>query len=379
MSWAVLFGVFATLGLDQFVVRQVAVYREHDDWSHVIGLVRAANKAAFIASITLVVAAALVARAVAPDANGDLLATFLVGLLMLPLLALMKVRQAALIGLHKVVAGQWPELLLHPLVLIALLAGASLAGAASPVAAMAMTVASSLLVLALGAWMLRTSLPEHARLVASVPIALPWRSSLIPLMAMAMVQIVQSQADTLLLGALADTRAVGIYSVAMRGSQFVNFFLMAAAPAISPAIARLYAIGDTAGLERLVVTTARTTLLLSTPAAVVLIFFGRWYLWLFGEGFGEGATALAILAVGQIINVAAGPVGIVMMMTGHETNAARFVALAALANILLSVTLIPLAGLNGAAVGSATSLILWNLLMAIYVRKRLGVRCTCLG
>lgn len=97
---------------------------------------------------------------------------------------------------------------------------------------------------------------------------------------------------------------------------------------------------------------------------------------LFGPGFPAGAPALAILALGQFVNVACGSVGTVLIMTGHERLVVRRISVAAAANAILSAALIPIWGAIGAAIGSATSTILWNVLLAWDVRQRLGIRAT---
>jgi O-antigen/teichoic acid export membrane protein len=113
---------------------------------------------------------------------------------------------------------------------------------------------------------------------------------------------------------------------------------------------------------------------------LVLILFGRWILAaVFGDEYAVGATALAILAAAQLANAAAGSVGQLLSMTGHERDAARGVALSALVNVALNALLIPRWGMNGAAAASAASLITWNVLLAILVHRRLGLHSTALG
>ena len=163
------------------------------------------------------------------------------------------------------------------------------------------------------------------------------------------------------------------------GISVVVFFMMAAAPALAPVVASLHAAQETAGLERVVVNTARTTFLLSLPVALGLIIFGRWYLVLFGPEFTEATVPLTILSIGQLVNVACGPVGMIMIMTGQEGTAARLITVAAVANVVLCASLIPLWGMNGAAIGSAGSLVLLGALLVVEVRRKIGIQCTCVG
>jgi O-antigen/teichoic acid export membrane protein len=66
-------------------------------------------------------------------------------------------------------------------------------------------------------------------------------------------------------------------------------------------------------------------------------------------------------------------------MTGHEHFAARGFGLGAASNLLLNAVLIPPFGIVGAAVATSTSLVVWNVMLAIYVYRLLGLHSTALG
>jgi O-antigen/teichoic acid export membrane protein len=51
----------------------------------------------------------------------------------------------------------------------------------------------------------------------------------------------------------------------------------------------------------------------------------------------------------------------------------RGLTMAAVLNVLLSLTLIPMFGINGAAVASAITLVAWNVLLWRTVRLKLGI------
>ena len=104
------------------------------------------------------------------------------------------------------------------------------------------------------------------------------------------------------------------------------------------------------------------------------MIFGRWVLSMFGEAFESGHIALTILCLGQIVNVEVGAVALVLNMTGHARDAAQGIVLAALLNIALSVLLIPILGLEGAAIASSISLAGCAILLSIRVHQRLGFR-----
>jgi O-antigen/teichoic acid export membrane protein len=74
-----------------------------------------------------------------------------------------------------------------------------------------------------------------------------------------------------------------------------------------------------------------------------------------------------------------GPVGVVLIMTGHERDAALAIGVSAVLNLILNAILIPGWGMEGAAVATAASTVVWNILMAIALYQRSGIHSTILG
>src|SRR5262249_53884943 len=63
----------------------------------------------------------------------------------------------------------------------------------------------------------------------------------------------------------------------------------------------------------------------------------------------------------------------VMTMTGQERSAATLLVSSTLANAVGSIMLIKWFGLTGAAVGTAVALVAWNVAMAVFLWRRVGV------
>jgi O-antigen/teichoic acid export membrane protein len=99
----------------------------------------------------------------------------------------------------------------------------------------------------------------------------------------------------------------------------------------------------------------------------------RWILALFGSGFTSGSTSLAILAGGQFVNVVTGSVGFILMMCGYEKLMRNTILGIALLNMLLNFLLIPWFGVNGAAIATAVSLALMNLILVFIVYRKLKI------
>jgi O-antigen/teichoic acid export membrane protein len=227
--------------------------------------------------------------------------------------------------------------------------------------------------------MLRRRLPSDVRMALPANDARTWVRSGIPLMLMGGMYLVNSKADILMLGSIRGLEMAGLYQVANKASGLMTLVLGSINASLLPVIAGLYASGEMERLQKALTKSARAAFLMSLPIGLFLIFFGNWFLALFGQEFVKGQSALIILCVGQMFNVAAGSVQITLVMTGHESEAARGVAVSAAVNIMLNALLIPKWGINGAALASAISLVLWNVVLIRYILRRLGINTSVLG
>jgi len=241
--------------------------------------------------------------------------------------------------------------------------------------AMGLHALAAAIAFGLGAWLLWRVRPrEVASRPAPIYAARAWTASAWPLALTSGLQAINAQVGILLLGLFAASEAVGIYKVAVAVATLIAFGLRAVNLVVMPYFARLHAQGDMARLQRLVTQSARAILALAVPVTLVFVLFAEQFLALaFGPEYAAGHTALAILAVGQLVNAGMGSVGILLNMTGHERDTLRGVAIAAVANVVLGLVLIPLFGLKGAALATAATLVIWNLLLRQAVWRRIRI------
>jgi O-antigen/teichoic acid export membrane protein len=193
------------------------------------------------------------------------------------------------------------------------------------------------------------------------------------------MQIILGQTDIVMLGAMRGAGDVGIYAASNRLAYLVVYVMMASNVIIAPIIARLSAKGENARLQKILTRAVRTSFLIILPFGLILIVAGREILAIFGREFMAAQTALAILAVGRLMDVALGNSALVLSMTGHERIVAITFSLISLMNIGLNALLIPRYGLEGAAIASAISLIAAKLVLSAYAIKKAGLHTTVLG
>jgi O-antigen/teichoic acid export membrane protein len=350
-AWSTLLGVPAILGLNTFLVRGIAVYEVKKQWSLMKGLLFRTNQLVLLTSTTIAVGGAIVAVTLLSPSYR---VPFCVAMLLVPLTALTLLRQGAMQAFGRVVRGQLPEYLIRPVLIILGVLALELVGRLTPTTALGANVTSVR--------------PEFA--------TREWLRASLPMMLIAGVWMANNNITTLIVGALDGPRAAGVYSVVQKGAEVIVILLYATNMPLAPAVARLHAEGDRQGMQHTTERMARATLLVSAPVAVAFIAFPHLYLDLFGSSFQSGATALMILAFGQLVNAAAGPSGNVLIMTGQERIAVRGVAAGLLANVVLAVVLVPPLGVTGGAIAFASGLVLWNTALVVLARRLVGVNVT---
>jgi len=285
-------------------------------------------------------------------------------------------------GLHRVVMGQFPDLLLRPFMLLAaVLFVIALFGPPLPAAlVLSLYSATMALACAVAFGLLLSHRPAEMRAEAAEYRGREWLGASLGLALLSSTAIINTQTGVVLLGAIGTPDAAGLYSIAQRGALLVAFPLAALNAAIGPTAARLWAEHDRPRLQRLVTVGTRGVLLGSVPIAIAFVVFGREIIsFLFGSQFVGAAVPLAILSVGQLVNAATGSVGVLLIMTGYQHRATWSMAAGAVLNVVLSLVLMPVYAETGVAIAATVSLIVSNGAMTLAARRKLGIDSTALG
>ncbi|MFI4968434.1 MAG: polysaccharide biosynthesis C-terminal domain-containing protein [Gammaproteobacteria bacterium] len=296
----------------------------------------------------------------------------------LPLLAVLAfARQSILRASNAVVASQWPQLLMAPALMLALLlVWWWVTGLLTPTVLIAAMLASLAACLAVQSWQVRRHLTRgHTAPADSLSL-----KGAFPFMWLSAIWLVNSRMDLLILGSLKSSADVGVYAVVVRVAGLMTLTTATVSTIISPRISAYFHGGEQAKLQRLLGASAHRTFLLCLPLALVLVFAGGSLLDLaFGGEFARGWVALDILAFAQLLNVLFGPVGVTLYMTGQESIANRIFTASAVLNVILNFLFIPRFDIVGAAVATSISLVAWNLGLWLVVRRRLKLRPTAIG
>jgi O-antigen/teichoic acid export membrane protein len=195
-----------------------------------------------------------------------------------------------------------------------------------------------------------------------------------PLLIANLTHFAVTQADVWILGAFRAHEELAIYGAAARLMTIIVMPLMLLNAVVPPIIAELHVQGKKETME----TTLRSTAAIAGfPALIALlafIFFGKPILTLiYGEFYARGAVVLAILSLGQLVNVWAGSCGITLMMTGNQTSRMAIALTSALLVIGGGIWAVQSHGMVGVAIASAFTMMCQNVAMVLFVKSKVGV------
>lgn len=185
--------------------------------------------------------------------------------------------------------------------------------------------------------------------------------------------------STFFLGVFGSTEDVGIYRIAERTSILLSFFLVAVNSMAGTKFAALYKREDLKAFASVVQGSAKLAAIIAAPMFLLLLLAPEFIMGIYGEEFTRGSGALIILAIGQYINVAVGPVGLALIMSGNEKSMRDAVFIGAVVNIGLNMVLTPIFGIYGAAITASTGIAVMNILCMVMVWNRLGIWALPIG
>ena len=379
-SWGValatLLVVPAVMGVDRLLVRDISSYSVASANELIRGLMRRSTQLVVMMSLIILAVGALVVLVTLQVGDRTTAMVIAAALAAVPLLALLRIAQSALMGFHHIILGQLAEIFLRPWLFLLVAVGAAIAigtrlDAPIVVALYAATTGACVLVAGL---LLRRATPRTVSGSSVRYDTRRWVIAGISLVVLSGGLVINSQTGVLMLGILDKASSAGIYSVAQRGALLVSFPLVALNAAIAPTAARLWAAHRHDDLQRLVIDGTRGVMLVSLPIALVFIFGGTFLLRLvYGNEFETGAGALAIVCLGQLANAATGSVATLLIMTGNQWRAAIGLGAGIIVNIVLCVVLIPTYHATGAAIAAAASLVVSNVIHVLIARASLGI------
>lgn len=174
--------------------------------------------------------------------------------------------------------------------------------------------------------------------------------------------------DKIIIGIYMNPTDVGIYSASLMIASLMLFIYTAFSFNFRPIIAGYYSKRDFESIEKIYNITTRWIFLFNFPLLIYIIFFSKdILLFIFGESFISGYIALSILIFGISFNGLTGLSGETLISIRKPKLNLYSELVGAISNIILNISLIPLFGIAGAALGTALSLIFRNIVSLYFV------------
>jgi len=378
LSLLILFSIPIQAGFPNLAVREISKSHQDNDWLQIKGIWIWIVKLIIIYFIALSILFFITYFFEIYWISIDRLDVFLVGFILIPLIAMLALNGAYLRGLSRVIIGIIPDTIIRPgLTLLVVLLTIVIFSKESitPYSAMMFYVLSIFIAFCISLFFMWRFTPKENRNLTLFSIeATKWKQAAYPLSIVGGLQLMYSYVDVIILGIFHSNEDVGVYRAVGQLGTLVVFGLTAINQMLHPYFSKLYTKNDIKELQKVVMYSSIAIFTFATIPALAFLLGGEFILkFIFGEEFVLGFVPLAILTLGQLANALFGSVGALLNMTGHEKDAMRGMFYSLFVNIVLAFMLIPPFGIIGASIATAISLLTWNIILHYYVKKRLNI------
>lgn len=367
--------IVSRFGMENGVVRYVAHHREHGDDARVRGTIVQALlitlSISLVLSVVMFFGAGLIADRLPKDAP-EMVSVLRSFAFVLPFFVFMSMTAWATQGFQTVTYAAYVQQLIRPGLFLLFVGVCYVLGAGIIGVIAAYALAMFLAGLA-GLYYLRKLFPPlfdrraqtkfetKALFGVSVPMSITQGA-----------QYLNNWSAILILGAFAAGAPVGIFNAAARTATFLTAVRFAFSGIFSPIISGLHARQDREEMGRLYKDVSRWIFTGAFVLFLVIVIFAPQVMSVFGASFGQGVTALVIVAVAQLYSSSVGPAPRMLAMTGNQNFAMIATSVAAVTGVVVSLILIPRYEILGAAIGMATAIITENTGTMAAVKWRLG-------
>lgn len=189
----------------------------------------------------------------------------------------------------------------------------------------------------------------------------------VPLIPVDIFRVITHRIEALMLGHFRSPHEVGLYCVVSQTSGLISLILMSFNAIFAPMISDMYNKRQFLRLGKLFKIVTRWVFTIAFPIVLIMVFFSKEILIIFGDKFKAASSCLIILSLGQFAHSSTGPVAFMLTMSGQSLLMLINACFILFLRITFNIFLIPKFGLQGAAVAGTISTIILNLAMSIQV------------
>ncbi len=197
----------------------------------------------------------------------------------------------------------------------------------------------------------------------------------IPLMFTGIAGFIMTWTDTLMLGYYKTSEVVGLYNSASPLAKLLPIFLTSAGFIYPPLATALYAQGKVEELKRVYQVLTKWLFLATLPLFAMMFLFPEATIgFFFGAKYLEASKSLQILALGFMFHVLLGLNGLSLVVIKESKFVMYSTTVSAILNVILNAVLIPVYSIEGAAVATAVSYLVTNVLNSLRLYQKVKVQ-----
>jgi len=190
----------------------------------------------------------------------------------------------------------------------------------------------------------------------------------IPMLLSNSLFLIMNWTDILMLSFFKSETDVGIYNTSLKIASLSTIILIGINSIAMPKYAELK--NEKLRFKKFVKQTTFLIILTSLPIFLGIVIFPDFLLTIFGNEFVTGKTTLLILSAGMFFSAISGSTVHILNMTGNEKIVQNILLFSACFNFVLNFILIPLYGIIGAAIATASTTIFWNIATQWFIYKK---------
>jgi O-antigen/teichoic acid export membrane protein len=367
-----IFAMISTLGLQSGVTRQIAFFRGKKDSEKVSGIVNASIQIALVASIFFSFLLFCLSDIISVEVfhTPELSTPLKIFAVVIPFSVLIVIFTSIFRGFGRVKPNVYFQNILRNVLLLPLLGIVILFGLSFLGIIYAYLASIALTCIAFAAYAAK-KLPVSVKGEKNTNAHLLRKELLIfsiPLLAVSILGMIMTWTDTLMLGYFKTPDVVGLYNAALPLANLIPVVLTSMLFLYVPVASQLYSQNLMNEMRRNYAILTKWMFSLTLPIFLIMFLFPETVLNLvFGFRYIQASIALQILALGMFIHTFLGPNVATLITTGKTRFLMCTSLIGAIMNIALNISLIPLLGITGAAIASASSLAMANLLNSTYI------------
>jgi O-antigen/teichoic acid export membrane protein len=381
-----IFATISTLGLQQGSTRYIAYFRGKKEEGKVRGVISSSIKIALIASIIFSLILFLLADFISTiiSHSSELSIPLKIFSFTIPFTVLMGIFTSLFQGFNRVEPNVYFQIILSSVIYITFLAGAVLLGLSflgvlyAYLASIVITCITfaiyTIKKLPLPTFPVKTKTNANAA-TAINPIGKELLFFSIPLLVSSILGTFMHQLDTLMLGYFKTSDIVGLYNGALPlASSILPLPLYAVGFIYIPIVSKLYSQKSFEEMKQIYVVLTKWIFSATLPLFLILFLFPKIVLnFLFGPDYIQAGVALQLLSLGFIIHAFLGSNGNTLLVMGKTRFIMAASVVCVILNLILNLMLIPPFGIMGAAIATASSLGIINILLSTELYRSSGI------